>query len=207
MNRIAGIVLAAGMSRRLGRPKQLLVLDGTPIVAHVADRALASSVDDVIVVTGSRDVAIRAALADRDVQFVHNPRFQEGQGTSLAAGIASLEDEVDAAVVVLGDQPGVSPGVIDQAIAKRRQSGASVVMARYGHEHGHPVLFGQELFPDLRALTSDVGGREIIRAHREALVFVDGGADAPPLDVDTEEAWTALQRQWSILREPAPHDR
>ena len=207
MNRVAGIVLAAGMSRRLGRPKQLLELDGTPLVAHVVDRALASSLDEIIVVTGAHDVAVRSALARRDVRFAHNCRFQEGQGASLAIGAGALRNDIDAAVVLLGDQPGISTAVIDRAIDERRVSRAPVVMARYGQKRGHPVLFGHELFPELRALTEDLGGREIVHAHRDDLALVDGGADAPPLDVDTEEAWLALQRQWASLRGPEPRDR
>ena len=204
MSRIAGIVLAAGMSRRLGRPKQLLMLDGTPLIAHVVDRALASTLDAVVLVTGAHGADVRAAVEDRNVLFVHNPVFEEGQGTSLAAGIAALDAGADAAVVMLGDQPGISPEVIDRVIDERRTSGAPVVMALYGHQRGHPVLFGRELFPELRNLGADTGGREIVRDHQDSLVLVDSGADAPPPDVDTEEAWVQLQSQWPSLRGPAP---
>jgi molybdenum cofactor cytidylyltransferase len=204
VSRIVGIVLAAGMSRRLGRPKQLLVLDGTPLIAHVLDRALASTLDAVILVTGAHCADVRAAVEDRNVLFAHNPEFEEGQGTSLAAGVAALDADVDAAVVMLGDQPGISPEVIDRVINERRTSGAPVVMARYGHQRGHPVLFGHELFPELRSLAADTGGREIVRDHQDSLVLVVGGADAPPPDVDTEEAWAELQYQWPSLRGSAP---
>jgi len=193
---IAGIVLAAGLSRRLGRPKQLLVLDDRALVAHVADRALASTLDEVIVVTGASAAEIREAIGDRTVRFVHNPDFERGQGTSLAAGIAALGEAVDATVILLGDQPGIAPETIDRVIGARRETIAPVIMARYGDQQGHPVLFGREVFTDLMRLDGDTGGREIVRAHREALVLVDGGADAPPPDVDTEEAWDALRRGW-----------
>lgn len=207
MSRIAGIVLAAGLSRRLGRPKQLLMLDEMPLIAHVVDRALASSLDEVVVVTGAQDMAVRAALGGRDVRFVHNSRFREGQGTSLAVGVTALDDDIGAAVVLLADQPGISTAVINRAIESHRETGALLVMARYGEEWGHPVLFGREIFPELQALTTDLGGREIVRAHQDALVLADGGADVPPLDVDTEEAWLALQHLWPSLRGPEPRDR
>jgi molybdenum cofactor cytidylyltransferase len=200
VSRIAGVVLAAGMSRRLGRPKQLLMLDGLPLVAHVVDRALASSLDDVVVVMGARTKDVQDALAGRSVRFVQNERFEEGQGTSLAAGIAALPADVGAAVVLLGDQPGISPATIDRVTAAYREQGAPVVMARYGEQRGHPVLFGREIFPELMALGGDMGGREVVRTHRDQLVLVDGGADAPPSDVDTEEAWVELQRSWSETR-------
>lgn len=207
MSRILGIVLAAGMSRRLGRPKQLLMLDGTPLIVHIVDRALASNLDGLILVTGAHDADVRAAIEDRNVLLVHNPDFEEGQGSSLAAGITALNADVDAAVVLLGDQPGISPEVINRAIKARRESGPPVVMARYGNQLGHPVLFGYELFSKLGNLTADTGGREIVRDHQDSLVLVDGGADAPPPDVDTEEAWAQLQSQWPSLRGPAPPAR
>lgn len=207
MSRIVGIVLAAGMSRRLGRPKQLLVLDGKPLIAHVIDRALESSLDEVLLVTGPQEDPIHTALAGRSVRFIYNARFEEGQGTSLATGIASLDDATDAAVILLGDQPGILPEVIDAVIAVRREQGVPVVMADYGGDRGHPVLFGREVFPELRALTGDTGGREVVRARWDQLVLVSGGADAPPADVDTEEAWAELQRRWPALKESAPRDR
>jgi molybdenum cofactor cytidylyltransferase len=196
VSRIAGVVLAAGMSRRLGRPKQLLVLDGLPLVAHVVDRALTSSLDDVVVVTGARMKDVQVALVGRSVRFVQNARFEEGQGTSLAAGISALPADVDAAVILLGDQPGISAATIDRVTAAYRERGAPVVMAQYGEQRGHPVLFGRETFPELMALGGDMGGREVVRSYRDQLVLVDGGVDAPPSDVDTEEAWIELQRSW-----------
>lgn len=197
MSRVVGIILAAGHSRRLGRPKQLLLLDGQSLVTHVADRAIASSLDEVNVVTGAHADAVGETLAGRNVRIIHNGSFEEGQGTSIAAGVASLGDEVDAAVILLSDQPGILPATIDRVIAARREHRAPVVMAQYGDERGHPVLFGRELFRDLRELEGDIGGRHIVRAHREQVVLVDGGTPVPPPDVDTEEAWAHLQREWS----------
>jgi molybdenum cofactor cytidylyltransferase len=193
VSRIAGIVLAAGMSRRLGRPKQLLQLGGRPIIRHVVETALASSLDEVIVVLGARAGDVRDALSGLPARFVVNHRYAEGQGTSLAAGIAALPDDIDAVVVLLGDQPGVTAEAIDLVIAARRKQGASIAMAAYDDGRGHPALFGREHFGELRQLSGDVGGREIIRAHPGDVVAVR--VDGPiPADVDTDEDWRALQR-------------
>lgn len=196
MSEVAAVVLAAGLSRRLGRPKQLLVLDGQPLVVHVVRRALAGEVNRVVVVTGAQDAEIREALDAFPVEIVFNPRFAEGQGTSLAMGIAVLSEGVDAAVILLADQPGVRPGTIRAAVDARRKTGAPVVMAQYGRERGHPVLFGRETFPELLTLDADMGGREVVAAHRDAVVLVDGGSATPPPDVDTEEDWAALRLGW-----------
>jgi molybdenum cofactor cytidylyltransferase len=197
VSRIAGVILAAGLSRRLGRPKQLLELDGKPLVRHAAERALTSRLDELIVVTGAHADAIGRALAGLPVRLVHNDRYERGMGTSLAAAVQALGDDVDAIVVLLADQPAVLPVAIDRAIAARRETGAPVVMARYGEEQGHPVLFGEECFPELAALEGDAGGRDVVRAHRDRLALVDGGLPTPPADVDTEEAWDALRAAWT----------
>lgn len=207
MSRITGLVLAAGLSRRLGRPKQLLQLGDATVIEHVMRRVVASALDDVIVVTGSHDQALQEVLSDVPVRFVHNPRFAEGQGTSLAAGVSALDDTVDAVVVLLGDQPGIDPAVIDRVIVAHHEHDAQIVMARYGGERGHPVLFGRDLFPELAALEGDVGGREIVLRHKNALVLVDGGADAPPADIDTADAYERIQAAWVDVTEQAPRDQ
>jgi len=193
---IVGVILAAGMSTRLGRPKQLLEIDGKALVAHVTDAALMSALDAVIVVVGHRARAVEAALGARMVRFCLNARFAEGQSTSLVSALDAVPPETDAVVVLLSDQPTVQPTVIDRLLAKRRETDAVIAMAAYGGTTSHPVLFGRELFGELREIEGDQGARDVIRRHRAEVVSVDGGADAPPPDVDTEEAYAALLASW-----------
>ncbi|MGN6031606.1 MAG: nucleotidyltransferase family protein, partial [Thermomicrobiales bacterium] len=145
---VAGIVLAAGASTRLGRPKQLLDLGGKPVIAHVVDRARAAGLDEVIVVTGGAGEAVAAALAGAPVRIVVNPAFRDGQSTSLIAGLRALSNDADAVVVLLGDQPGVAPADIAAAVSRRRDPPfPPIVMTAYGSQRSHPVLFGREVFP------------------------------------------------------------
>lgn len=188
---IKGVVLAAGSSRRLGQSKQLLVLDGKPLIAHVVERCLSSGLDDAIVVVGYEAGAVRHALTGVDVFFVVNSRYEEGQSTSLLAGLESAGD-ADAIVVVLADQPGIEAGAIDRLIRARREQGSMLGMAGYGERRGHPVLFGREYFGELRGVTGDQGGREVLRRHPGDVVLVDGGLLEPPLDVDTAEDYARL---------------
>lgn len=188
---IKGVVLAAGQSRRLGHPKQLLELDGRALIDRVVDRCLASRLDDVIVVVGHEAAAVRHALTGRDVFFVVNDHHEEGQSTSLIAGLNAAGD-AGAIIVVLGDQPGIASAAIDRLIEARVNQGATVAMARYGAERGHPVLFGRELFAELRGITGDQGGREVIRRHHGEIVLIDGGADRVPADIDTLEDYARL---------------
>lgn len=194
---IAGIVLAAGMSRRLGRPKQLLDLNGKPLVMHVLERAMASQLDRVLVVTGHERERIASALEPVNVDLVFNPGFADGQSTSLIAGLRALAAETDAVVVLLGDQPLVSTLAISGLVERRRQYGDSIVMTGYGEIRSHPVLFGREVFGELLAINGDQGAREVIRRHSGEVVVIDSGEDAPPGDVDTEEAYARLLEEWA----------
>jgi molybdenum cofactor cytidylyltransferase len=190
---IVGIVLAAGMSRRLGRPKQLVEIDSVPLVRIVASTCLQSSLDDVVVVTGHASEAIGGTLDDLPVGIVHNADYESGQASSLKAGVrTAIELAADAVVVLLADQPGISSETIDRLIAERRDSGSWIGMVTYGEERGHPVLFGHEVFAELDGISGDQGGREVIQRHRDRVVLVDGGREQVPMDVDTEADVLAL---------------
>lgn len=197
---IAGIILAAGRSSRLGRPKQLLPLAGEPLIRHTVRRVLESSLDRVLVVVGSDSDAVREALEGFPVLFVPNPRAADGQSTSVVAGVRALSDiepagnlDIEAVVMLLGDQPTINPSVIDTVIQRWRESNAPIAAARYTDLMGSPVLFARSLFPDLLQLQGDTGARDILRAKRETgnleLIPIDRPA---PQDVDTEEDYQRL---------------
>ena len=142
---IAGIVLAAGRSSRLGRPKQLLPVHGEPLIRRTLRGVLASSLDQVILVVGHEADGVRDTVAGLPVECVFNPDAAAGQSTSVRAGVAALSSEVEAAVFILGDQPGVDPNVIDALIAAWRTSGAPVAAPRYQDRMGNPILFDQHV--------------------------------------------------------------
>jgi len=194
MTKIAGLILAAGMSRRLGRPKQLLLIDGKPLLAHVVERALQSRLDAVTVVLGHEAEAVHSAISAFDVAVSVNARYAEGQGTSLVAGVDALPADTDAVVVMLADQPGIRVASIDALIETRRKTHAPIVMTMYGNTRSHPVLFGRETFDALRAISGDKGAREVIRSYGDQVAVVQDGRPAPPADVDTEEAYAAMRK-------------
>ncbi|MFT4038494.1 MAG: nucleotidyltransferase family protein [Thermomicrobiales bacterium] len=191
---IAGVVLAAGRSSRLGRPKQLLDLHGQPLLRVTLDRVLAAHLDVVYVVLGHEAEAIRAAIAGLPVQIIHNPDAAQGQSTSVLAGInAAATGDPEAVVFLLGDQPQIAPALIDALTARWRETGAGVVAPEYTDGIGNPILFDRRVLPDLASLTGDVGARDVVRAHKAsgdiALVPVPAPA---PRDVDTEDDYAAL---------------
>ncbi len=138
-------------------------LDGRAIIRRTVERTLASQVEDVVVVLGREAGAMREALGGLPVRCVENPGYRDGMSTSLRAGVRELSPATEAALIVLGDQPGVTPVILDRLIATYRQSRQPIVVPVYQEgTRGNPVLFDASLFPELRAVTGDQGAREVI---------------------------------------------
>jgi molybdenum cofactor cytidylyltransferase len=190
---IAAVMLAAGLARRMGRQKLLLQLQGKPVVRWSVEH-IVSHVEDVVVVTGPEDTAIRQALEDLPVRFAVNPRPQDGQGTSIAAGIAALKPWTTAALIALGDQPRMPAAVVPALLDAFRRSGKAIVAPVYQGVHGTPVLFSSEVFGELRALTGDAGARAVVKANPERVEAVAFDLAMPP-DVDTPEDYAKLHVQ------------
>ena len=187
---IAGLLLAAGRSRRFGGDKLLAPLRGRPVIEWSAS-ALASSVDALYVVLPAGDEARRTALAPFAPHVVEHARRDEGLGSSIGAGVAALPAGVEAVVVALADQPLVSRAVIGRLLERWREGGAAAVAPRYRDGQGHPVLFGRSTFGALRALSGDRGARVVLDSLAEALALVEVD-EARPIDVDTPAALRAL---------------
>ncbi len=193
--RVGAVVLAAGRGTRMGGPNKLLAeVSGKPLVRHAAEAALGSRARPVVVVTGHQQEEVEPALAGLDVRLVHNPDFAEGLSTSLKAGLAALPQEADGALVLLGDMPRVTSGLIDRLIGAfdPAAGGLAVVPVRDGHR-GNPVLFSRVFFPELQTVTGDVGARGLLGSHGEGVVEVPVDDDAAFLDVDTPEALEAAR--------------
>ncbi|MGU9980527.1 NTP transferase domain-containing protein [Phreatobacter sp. HK31-P] len=191
--RIAAIVLAAGRSTRMGGPNKLLArIDDVPLVRHAAQAALGAGLADVVVVTGHQEAAVRGALAGLDLRFAHNPGFAEGLSTSLKAGLAVLDETVDAVVVLLGDMPRISSGLVRRLVdAFAADAGRHIVVPVADGRRGNPVLWGRRFFPELLRVTGDQGGRAILAASPEAIAEVPADLDDVHLDLDTPEALAA----------------
>jgi molybdenum cofactor cytidylyltransferase len=195
--RIAGVVLAAGRSTRMGGPNKLLAeIGGKPLVRIAVDQALASRAKPVIVVTGHQRERVEAALAGLPVRLVHNPDFADGLGTSLRAGIAAVPSEADGVIVCLGDMPQVDATLIDRLIAAfDPERGALAVMPTIEGRRGNPVLWSRRFFPDLMAIEGDVGARHLIDRYGEAVVEVPVTGKGALTDVDTPEALSGLKAE------------
>jgi molybdenum cofactor cytidylyltransferase len=196
--RVTAVILAAGSSTRMGKPKQLLDWESRPLVRHIAETALASVVDGVAVVTGANGDEINGALEGLSVQPVFNPDYRFGQSTSLRAGLAALDPETSAVVFLLVDQPTVVPSSIDAVVGIWRATGSPIVQARYGSTPSHPVLFTRPLFAELQRVQGDEGARSILAAHRDEIAFADLPGPTP-FDIDTEDDYRAALATGSTL--------
>ncbi len=196
---IAGVVLAAGTSSRLGRPKQLLELQGKTVLQHVVDAAGSAGLDEVLVVLGHLADEVRGSLSlPARARVVVNADYAAGQSTSLRAGLAALEDSpAEAAVVLLGDQPLVREEAIRAVAQAFRETGASVVRARYGARIGHPILLARRVWRSARELQGDVGARgligELADVEPQRVQDVELAGPAPE-DIDTPEQYERLRQ-------------
>lgn len=188
--RVAGILLAAGGSERLGQPKQLLTWRGQPFVRAACNAALAAGLDPVVVVLGAYSQETRAAVSDLPVTFVENPRWREGQSTSVQAGLAALPPNTGAAAFLLVDQPQVPPELIAALVERRSLTRHPLIAPLVDGRRGNPALFGSETFPYFADLAGDEGGRALFRRYdADYIPWLDPAAG---LDVDTPEDYARL---------------
>ncbi|HWW37083.1 MAG TPA: molybdopterin-binding/glycosyltransferase family 2 protein [Xanthobacteraceae bacterium] len=194
---VAALVLAAGQSSRMGGPNKLLAeIGGRPLVRIVTEQALASRARPVIVVTGHQRERVEAALEGLPVEFVHNPAFADGLGTSLKTGIAAVPAQSDGVIVCLGDMPQVDAPMIDQLVGSLApDKGALIVVPTIGGQRGNPVVWSRRFFTDLMAVEGDIGARHLIGRYSEAVIEVPLSGKAALTDVDTPEALAAVRAE------------
>jgi xanthine dehydrogenase accessory factor len=183
--RNAIVVLAAGGSRRMGQPKQLMIIEEKSLVRRAVETALAAGDASVYVVAGAEADRVRSEMEGLPVDFVVNESWEEGIASSIRAGIVKIERDdrpIEAMVLMLCDQPGVSEDVLRRLFQVHRTTRAPVIASRYPDGPGVPALFRAEMFPDLKALAGDIGARQLIRHLDREVVTIPFDA---PGDVDT----------------------
>jgi molybdenum cofactor cytidylyltransferase len=193
--KVGVIILAAGLSSRMGRNKLLEPLKGKPLVRHVAEAAAASSAAPLIVVTGNGSAQVEATLHGIESRFVHNPDYSKGLSTSLKCGLSALPDDVDAALILLGDMPMVGPHLIDTLIAAFNPGeDRAICVATRGGRRGNPVLWARRFFPEMLTIEGDTGAKHLMGAYPELVCEVEAADDAPLTDIDTPDALAAAAK-------------
>ena len=189
---IAGIMLAAGQSRRMGTNKLLLLLADELLVHRACRRALAASLDPLIVVLGHDSERVRTALADLDCKFALNSNACTPMSASLHTGLEGVPPDADAVVVMLADMIHVTEQMVRDLTAAASTSAAPLIVSRYGDVLAPPVLFRRALFSELLVTGGEGCGKAVIEHHRMSAHFIDWPSAALD-DVDTPEEFARLQ--------------
>ena len=200
-NFVAGLVLAAGGSSRLGRPKQTLPYRDSTLLGHVLDSARACGFDQLVVALGGHADEVRAKVDLRGTTTVDNPDYGGGCSSSIAAALPALDPRVDVLVLMLGDQPEVGPTVVRTLLA--RHGTAPLAVCRYEDGRGHPFAFSRDLFGELAELHGDKAVWKLLERRAGDVVEVRVPGRVPP-DVDTWEDYEALVGVRSTAPTPAP---
>ena len=188
---IWAVVLAAGESKRMGRPKQLLPYGPSTILENVLDKALASPVDGTLVVLGAAAERIAPLLSKRPVETVLNPDFRSGMLSSVRCGLRALPGSARAALIFLGDQPEVSPATARLVIEEYRRTARGIVLPVHRRRGGHPLLIDLKYRGEIGLLSAGIGLRELLSRHPDDTLRIEVDDPGVSLDIDTPEDYDA----------------
>jgi molybdenum cofactor cytidylyltransferase len=186
---ISMLILAAGKSTRMhGSNKLLASIQGVPMVRRVVQAALGSNVDEVIVVLGWEEEKIHSALAGLNCRFTVNPNFEEGQSSSVRAGLAAVNSSSRAVMILPGDIARIDSSAIDMVIDKYDHGGCSIAIAGHEGKSGHPILFDKQLFPEIARINEETFGlKGVVKKHQSEICLVEVGSANVLKDVDEPE--------------------
>ncbi len=164
---ICAVVLAAGLSRRMGAQKLLLPFGEKKVITHIVDQLLASSIDEVLVVVGHQARRISTELSGRAVSIVKNPNYKSGMLSSVRCGLRNLPEDWRAVMVVLGDQPSVTTELIDQMLQSFATMEKNILVPLYEDKRGHPLLFSRQYNDEIMTHYDNIGLRGLLHSHPE----------------------------------------
>ena len=197
MKRVSAVVLAAGRSARMGEAKQLLRIGEQTMLERTIENVRASRVEAAVLVLGFGAESIRRELPAallKDIRVVINENYASGMASSLREGLAAVNLESDAALIVLADQPLVSPETMNEIVERFCGSDGEIVVPYYRGERGNPVLLGRSVFAEAMALEGDVGCRSIFAQHTKGILRVDVDDPGILADIDSREDYERLFR-------------
>lgn len=186
--KISGIILAAGLSTRIGEPKQLLPFEGSTIIETVIDNLLGSKLEEVVVVIGHEAARIKACIQHKPVKIVFNPNYRGGMLTSAQCGVRTISESADAFALTLVDQPFITSDLIDLVVEAHAQTDCGITLPSYDNRRGHPVIFDCRYAADILALEPERGGvRSLLRKFAHDIHYVVVNTDRVIRDIDYRE--------------------
>jgi len=191
---IIAVILSAGESSRMGRPKALLPIDGVRFIERIVATLKSTRVDEIITVLGHNAEEMRQKVSDLPVKIVVNQDYKQGQLSSLIAAIRSIESgenhhRVDAILVHLVDHPYINVDLVNLMIDRFYETKPLIVVPRYRRRRGHPVIFSRALFAELLAAPLDQGAKTVVHAHRDQTLEIDTDDAGVTVDIDTPEEY------------------
>jgi molybdenum cofactor cytidylyltransferase len=197
---IAAVVLAAGESSRMGRPKALLPIDGVRFIEKIVSSFQSTKVGEILVVLGHDAEEMRQKIADLPVLIVVNNEYKKGQLSSLVAAIRDIQSrqssaELDGILVHLVDHPYVNPILVDVMIDRFYESKKLIVVPRYHGRRGHPVIFSRSLFSELQDTPLDQGAKAVVHAHQKDTLEIDTEDEGVTIDIDTPEEYRQFVKE------------
>ncbi|HVO93245.1 MAG TPA: nucleotidyltransferase family protein [Terriglobales bacterium] len=188
---IIAVVLAAGESSRMGRPKALLPIDGQTFIERIVAALQQTAVARVVVVLGHNAEEMKRRIEHLPVEIVVNPDYKLGQLSSLQAALRHLQTDAtcDAMLVHLVDHPYIDPALVERMIQRFYQARKPIVVPRWRGKRGHPVIFSRALFDELLAAPMDQGAKAVVNAHRGETLEIDSEDEGITLDIDTPELY------------------
>lgn len=191
---IVAVVLSAGESSRMGRPKALLPVDGVRFIEKIVTALKSTRVAKIIAVLGHDADEMRRQIGDLPVTMVVNPNYKQGQLSSLVAAINSIQSSKDSAsvdgiLVHLVDHPYINPDLVNLMIDRFHETKKLIVVPRYQGRRGHPVIFSSALFAELLAAPPDQGAKTVVHAHRDETLEIDTEDEGVTIDIDTPEEY------------------
>jgi molybdenum cofactor cytidylyltransferase len=183
---VTAIILGAGESSRMGRPKLLLPFGDSTMIGTVINHVHASSIEKTIVVLGSNFESHRDVIKDYPVEIVNNTQYREGMFSSVKCGLEAVPHDADAVMVLLGDQPMILSEEIDQLIESYMRSEKEIAIATHGKKRGHPILFGKRYIREITGYPGDASLRDLLQKHPSEILEIQTGDDRILRDIDTE---------------------